>query len=53
MITDGKVDAITFGTGTGGTLAGLQGATHEKKHPINVCLFTCLFVCRCWYVLEN
>ncbi|XP_067941551.1 uncharacterized protein [Watersipora subatra] len=36
--TDGKVDAVIFGTGTGGTLAGVGAYLKEKNHRIHVAL---------------
>ena len=38
MLTGGKVDAVIFGTGTGGTLAGVATYLKEKNHRIHVAL---------------
>ncbi|XP_076817307.1 uncharacterized protein LOC143462888 [Clavelina lepadiformis] len=36
--TDGKVDAVTFGTGTGGTMAGVSAFLKSKNENINTVL---------------
>ena len=38
LLIDGRVDAVTFGTGTGGTLAGVGTYLKEKNHKIHVAL---------------
>jgi cysteine synthase A len=38
LFADGKVDAVTFGTGTGGTLAGVGQFMKEKNSNIQVVL---------------
>ena len=35
---DGKVDAVVFGTGTGGTLAGVGTYVKEKNNKVQVFL---------------
>ena len=47
--TDGSVSAVTFSTGTGGTLAGelLECCGCKRLYPLCVCVCVCVCVCAC------
>ena len=45
LLADGKVDAVTFSTGTGGTLAGLCVCVCMCVCCICVCACVCVCVC--------